>query len=462
MTDDVVKDLIVVLPGIMGSTLAKQGKLVWSPSAGSIVRAIASFGSSINELQLPDGIGDEHPDDGVVPVGLMPDLHALPGIWTVQLGYDLLLQSLRQRFHLVEAPLDDPDRFANFLPVAYDWRLSNRFNGRRLKTIVEPALERWRAQGSAFRDAKVVFICHSMGGLVARWYLDKEGGAEICRKVITLGTPYRGALKALRVLVNGVPFSLGLTHFARSLPSLYQLLPEYACIESSDGLRRTTEVAVPEISRSHVADAMRFHDELDAVTERPYDLHPVVGFRQPTATTARIVGAHVHVVKTIDGEDEGGDATVPRLSATPKSMRPDDVAIRSVAERHGSLQNHQSILDEIEFVLTARRTPHRAAGAVDLIVDMDDLVREGEPVTIGARPSDGSNTLLLAQIENESGRVVASGALAARGGEQRAAFDPLPPGGYVVTVSGAGSAAQCVAPVHCPLLVWSDRWAHGS
>src|SRR5205085_7483913 len=31
-----------------------------------------------------------------------------------------------------------------------------------------------------------------------------------------------------------------LTELARSLPGLFELLPEYACIESADGLRKTT------------------------------------------------------------------------------------------------------------------------------------------------------------------------------------------------------------------------------
>ena len=69
--------------------------------------------------------------------------------------------------------------------------------------IIEPALERWRAQGGPYADAQVVFVCHSMGGLIARWYIEQCGGAEITRKLITLGTPYRGAARALDQLVNG-------------------------------------------------------------------------------------------------------------------------------------------------------------------------------------------------------------------------------------------------------------------
>ena len=75
-------DLVVVLPGILGSTLRRDGRLVWAPSAGSALRAIATFGASLRRLELPAGIGDQHPGDGVEPAALMPDLHVLPGIWT--------------------------------------------------------------------------------------------------------------------------------------------------------------------------------------------------------------------------------------------------------------------------------------------------------------------------------------------------------------------------------------------
>jgi len=66
---------------------------------------------------------------------------------------------------------------------------------------------------------------------------------------ITLGTPHRGALSALETQVNGVEVKLldssrvsfgvlapKLSRLARSLPSLFQLLPEYACIETVAGL----------------------------------------------------------------------------------------------------------------------------------------------------------------------------------------------------------------------------------
>lgn len=39
---------------------------------------------------------------------------------------------------------------------------------------------------------EVDMIAHSMGGLVARWYVEELGGSENVNKLITLATPHRG------------------------------------------------------------------------------------------------------------------------------------------------------------------------------------------------------------------------------------------------------------------------------
>lgn len=450
-----MRDLIVVLPGILGSTLANQDEMVWGRSDGAVLRSIYTFLRNKENLTLPDGVGDEHPNDGVKPVGLMPDLHALGGIWTVNLGYSTLISSLKSQFCLIDAPLNDPDRYANFLPIPYDWRLSNRYNGRRLKTIVEPALEKWRSQSPEFKDAKVIFICHSMGGLVARWYIDLEGGAEITRKLITLGTPHRGALKALKQLVNGIqvksvpqPF---LNRFARSLPSLHQLLPEYACLDMTGGLLKISETTLPDLDTRMTSDAMLFHRQLNESSVGNYQIHPIVGFRQPTDTTAIINSGRIVSLNTIGGNYEGGDGTVPRLSATPKALNPDDPSAYSVADQHGALQYNQGILDQMEFVLSGRREPHRAGTKTELAVAVDDWVMAGEPIELTATLADESRLLLQATVRNEAGNIVKTTPLTSG---QPGSIDPLAPGGYTITVTGVGSAVSRLAAVTCPILVW--------
>lgn len=460
-------DLVVVLPGIMGSTLRRaDGHLVWAPSAGAALRAIFTLAGSIKQLTLDPDIGDQAPEDGVEPVALMPDLHVLPGIWTPIKGYTRLLDKLTNLGYRTGA---------NLLPVPYDWRLSNRYNGRRLASIVEPALERWRNHSKANADAQLVFVCHSMGGLVARWYIEKCGGAELTRKLITFGTPYRGAAKTIDQLVNGVRPSLGplavdLTIFARSLPSLHQLLPEYACIEHNASLAKTTEVTLPELATSMVTDVMTFHTELNhAEAARPASLertHAIVGTRQPTITTIRIDGHRAIPLETISTDNDYGDATVPLTGGIRHGLPLDTNRIDRVADHHGNLHRNGAALDVLAGILTAKPVVRRDADAtVELRVTVPELVLAGTdlPVAVTAvavTESGIARQAITITVKDEAGVVVATATPRLRKGYAETTFPALPPGAYAVQVAGHATGSG-VAPVSTDVLIWPDPAPRG-
>jgi pimeloyl-ACP methyl ester carboxylesterase len=458
-----LRDLVVVVPGILGTTLGRHGQEVWAPSAGAIWPAITSFGASLQVLTLPSDLGDGHPGDGVEPLALMPDLHLLPGLWTANIGYDRLLHWLTQRFTLELVDPQQPDRPGNLQPFPYDWRLSCRYNACRLKTVVEPALERWRALDAANREARLVFICHSMGGLVARWYLEREGGAAHTRKLITIGTPHRGAVAALRQLVNGVEKSLGpmrlnLTAFARSMPSAHQLLPQYACLETTTGLEPISGMALPGVNPALVTDAEAFHTALDAAPDRrgseeSYDLHPIVGTRQPTPTTARLVGERIETSEAIEGAFEGGDGTVPRLSASPRALRPDDPRLRYAPDQHMGLHSHRAVLDDLEGVLTARPIIHRGFAGPEIGVRVEPLLVLGEPLRVWADVVADAPLGLMAELLEESGRVVDQRKLRVEDSGQACVFQPPRAGVWRVRVAAAGARAALVPPVSALSLV---------
>jgi pimeloyl-ACP methyl ester carboxylesterase len=454
-----VRDLVVVLPGILGSTLARDGQEAWAPSAGVVWQAIRSFGASIQSLTLPADLGDDHPGDGVEPLALMPDLHLLPGLWSANIGYSRLLDWLTQRFTLVPPDPKDPAKPANLLPFAYDWRLSNRYNARRLRAVVEPALERWRALAEANREARLIFICHSMGGLVARWYVEREGGAALTRKLITIGTPHRGAVAALQQLVNGLeksvgPLRLDLTRFARSLPSAHQLLPQYACLETGAGLAPISAVALPGVNPALVADAVAFHAALDAAPASAYVLHPIVGTRQPTPTTARLVGERIETSEQIEGAREGGDGTVPRLSAAPKALNPDDPRLRYAPDQHLGLHSHQAVLDELEGVLTARPVIHRGLAGPEIGLRTEPLLLLGEPLVVWADLAASKPLGLMAALLDEGGRVVERRKLRVEGQGQGCVFQPPRAGAWQVRVGAArGSEGAMTTPVSAVSLV---------
>ena len=103
--------------------------------------------------------------------------------------------------------------------------------------------------------------------------------------------------------------AIDLTSFARSMPSLYQLVPEYACIEHADDLAKTTEITVPDLDTTMSGEAMRFHTQLQqAESARPESLnatHAIVGIRQATPTTVKITDGHVQPPRHVPGRRPG-------------------------------------------------------------------------------------------------------------------------------------------------------------
>jgi hypothetical protein len=185
----IFKDLVVVLPGISGSVLSKDGKEVWGASTVAIWQAVTSGGESIRSLSIK-GADDPSLDDlgdGVKATGLVQDLHIIPGLWKID-GYTALVNRLKSSLQL--------EGGRNLFEFAYDWRRDNRVAARKLAQAAKGWLDRWRTTSGA-SDAKLVLVAHSMGGLVSQYFLEVMGGWKDTRALVTFGTPYRGSLNAL-------------------------------------------------------------------------------------------------------------------------------------------------------------------------------------------------------------------------------------------------------------------------
>lgn len=393
-------DVVVLLPGITGSVLANdKGQELWSPSAGSIWRAIRSAGGSVTNLVLGGG-GDP---DGVSAPRLIPDITIVPGFMKID-GYTRVEKYLVAQLGL------EPGK--NYFPFPYDWRLDNRLNARRLESEALSWLKQWRERHGGPSDARLILVGHSMGGLVSRYFLECLGGWEHTRTLITLGTPHRGSLNAVDFLVHGMkrgigPFGLDLSPMLRSYPSVYQLLPIYPCVDngSREMLRvvdAATAGALPMVDPQRAADARKFHQEIEdaqtanaktsAYVERGYTLLPVVGIEQPTFQSVKSSAGAVDLLRSYDGQDMGGDGTVPRVSGTPLELSDSEREIYA-AEMHGSLQNADGALANLKGVLTRRNINlgrFRAELPTALTLDLDDVVMAGEPLTVRVRASEGN------------------------------------------------------------------------
>ena len=118
----------------------------------------------------------------------------------------------------------------------YDWRLDNAAIAAHLADFIDQIRRDFNRP-----DLKVDIVAHSMGGLIARYYvrygrtdvLDNNDfpinmyGAERVRRVILLGTPSLGSVEILNAFIDGIKLGFRRinTETLVTMPSLYQLLP---------------------------------------------------------------------------------------------------------------------------------------------------------------------------------------------------------------------------------------------
>ncbi len=453
MAASVTKDVVVLLPGLLGSVLVRRdGKEVWGLSGGTLLRALASFGGSVESLALESDSGGELADDGVRATKLLPDTQLLPGFWKVD-GYTQVARTLESRLNLIPG--------ANFFTFPYDWRRDIRITAKRLAREAEEWLYRWRTtNGSAAGDSRLILVGHSMGGVVARYFLECLGGWKHTRALITFGTPHRGSFMALQALSLGFRKNLGpvklfdLSEMVRSLPSAYQLLPTYPCVQMPDGsmVRPGEAQGIPNLDPAKAAAGLAFQREiLSAVEsnsksseylERGYHLHPVVGTFQPTLQSARLGASGLEMLYSLpDGRDMAGDGTVPRVSALPVEER-DHARVMYSPTSHASLQNAFEVLAHVEGVLSGQQinlNEFRGKSVTsprNLSLHIDDAYAHDEPVTVRVRPSEEPVSLQAYVTNTESGASFQVALKRGPDGLHEGTLRPLPLGLYRIVVKG--------------------------
>jgi hypothetical protein len=447
-----MRDVVVLVPGITGSVLRKDGKDLWALSGTAFFDALKSMGRNLDALRLAGD--DESLDelgDGITAHRLIDDLHIVPGLWKID-GYSAIARSLAQNYKLIPGE--------NYFEFPYDWRRSNVVAARRLARESAGWLRRWRAS-SGNANAKLIFLAHSMGGLVVRWFAECLDGWRSTRMLVSFGTPYRGSLNAVNFICNGMKKSVGpvelldLTELLRSMSSVHQLLPIYPCIDLGGGrLVRAAEAHdVPHLDAARAAQALRFHRTIEQAVqahrkqpryvEGGYRVHPIVGTFQPTWQSARLrEDGGIDLLRTLGGRDVDGDGTVPRPSATPIELSGRNNEL-FIAQAHGALQNTDAVLVQLARLLQPESVGWDAfRDAAQLSLQLDDTQRAGEPVPIVVRESGpgSSGGLEVSVLDVASGQEVARRQLPAReDGTHAAELAPLPAGVYRLRVTGLGS-----------------------
>lgn len=338
------------------------------------------------------------------PVGLLDDLVYVTGLTRLPENRRLLgglkdLLGRRQVYPTWPDPAVGVDPEAPVVAVPYDFRQPVAASAQWLGRVIDA----WAPDPAE----PVRVVAHSMGGLVATgWFALHEGWRRHTNvRIVTVGTPFGGAPKALEVLTRPVMPSgrarllLGNRIMAtlRSWPSVYELLPLNAMVEHDGTWLRPCDL--PDDLFPGFLDrarhALAFHDELDAAwaevpEARLRDVGSHLGYGRHTLSSARL---------TVDGltcsnappagvphSEAGGDGTVPRISAHRRNLET-PIARRGV--RHLPLWHDEATVGAVDGWFVDKPSAIRGVGEdlPYLDVDLPDAVAAGTAITATARVS---------------------------------------------------------------------------
>ena len=411
--------LVVVIPGIGGSKLADaSGTIVYRDGLGPLL-------SVVRDPRVLD------PNNELRPVGLIGPCSVI--CWQLMTGYDGLLNGISKGLGLppgrvvtAGAELVDPD--ATVVAFPYDFRRSVEHIANDLDRVV-----RERAQGR-----RVVLVAHSMGGLVAAWWWAFMSEGIDVDQIITLGTPFRGAAKALDTLLNGMRIGpyvpQAVTDTVRTWDSVFDLLPHYQVVDGNDKYRYPYEL--PSGITSAVAGFsgkalnayqknQRLNDALvNKVAEsgrNPFTVyysqgHATLGHASIDTHSDGLVVAKGNP-RAIPASWDGGDGTVPMFSTIPDVVERDVSRWRRLAGKHQDLVEEKSVFEHLsEYSRTRLPAAARGGGyevSAYLQLDLDDVVLAGTEAEVRIRVVDKAGSVL--EPENVGGNVGGNRFLADRG-----------------------------------------------
>lgn len=249
---------VLVIPGLLGTTLRnpENDQFVWGGFDRVSVNPARPDG--LRALALPFELGESgmlNASDGLEPTWVLERarvrLLGLPFNLNVYAG---ILQSLgvggyRDESLGTAGAIDYGDSHFTCFQYPYDWRRDIVESAQRLHRYIEDkqvyVREEYRNRfGIEAAEVRFDIVAHSMGGLVARYFLmygDQDlpadgslpelnwAGAKLVERVILVGTPNVGSALTIRNLVNGLSLGPFQPHYSATLlgtyPSTYQLLP---------------------------------------------------------------------------------------------------------------------------------------------------------------------------------------------------------------------------------------------
>ncbi|MEO0482903.1 MAG: hypothetical protein AAF138_04710 [Planctomycetota bacterium] len=371
---------VIVIPGILGSRLVEgtTNRVAWGAFDGDFANPEQADGLRLVAHPIGEGVALRDLRDDIVPDGAL-DRVRVPvfGIPVELRAYVDILMTLgvggyRDQMLGQSGAVDYGEAHYTCFQYSYDWRRDIVESAKTLDTFIRDAQRLQMDATGATLPPRVDIVAHSMGGMVARYYLrygaadlPADGslpeltwaGAENIEHLIMVGTPNAGSIHAFLQLIRGTPPIPFVPTYGPSLlgtmPAVYQLLPRprhgvYRDAETGEAIddvfdaeawerygwgllsrRERTELErlLPEVEdeterrrialdhiRKCLDRARRVHAALDVEGSPPswVQLHLIAGDAERTESGVTIdrTSGRVRVA-----QHEPGDGTVTRSSA---------------------------------------------------------------------------------------------------------------------------------------------------
>jgi pimeloyl-ACP methyl ester carboxylesterase len=267
----------------------------------------------------------------------------------------------------------------NLFVAFYDWRENNNLSA---QTYLIPVIDEALAHSSS---TKVDIVAHSMGGLVARSYIEGPNYRNDVENLVMLGTPNLGASEAYPLWEGGlVPDSWGLIErnlaktyilystlitpnskssfdiIHNSIPSIKELLPVYDFLynSSEDEYRSISSMNEQNSFLLNLNDSIKTLKELGSLTTiagGSRDTLDVIPYGDRTNSDAELwIDGQPNPLPPI-AEDNNGDGTVLSWSALiPKGQLYPPVLAKNPIQKMFSSLFPVVYAEENEIPITAK------------------------------------------------------------------------------------------------------------